>query len=113
MSDWAEQQQREAKWLKSLGVGSEVAVYHSGSFYGRFEFTTIAGETAKYWRVGNTRYRKENGHEAGNHYSSHLVEPTPELKAAEAAKKRRLILERKIESVRWRDLSIEALEAVN
>lgn len=109
MNDW----QREQEWLKSLKVGSEVAIYHSGSFYGRYDFTVIDRETSRYWIVGAARYRKDTGREAGDHYRSSLAEPTPELRADEAAKKRRLFIERKIDSVRWRDLPLETLEAVN
>jgi hypothetical protein len=108
MGDWT----KEQEWLKSLKDGSEVAVYSSGGFYGGYSFTTIERTTEKYFVVGGTRYRKADGREAGDHYRSRLVEPTRELKAAEAEKKRRRILEQKIESVRWHKMPIETLERV-
>jgi hypothetical protein len=102
----------EREWLQSLRVDSEVAVFHSGSFYGRYSFSKVSRETAQYLIVDGYRYRKQDGREAGHPYSSRLVEPTPELKAEEAAKNRHLQLQQKIGAVRWRDLPLETLEAV-
>src|SRR5688500_17628869 len=108
MNDWA----KEQAWLKSLKVGSEVAIYSSSSFYGSYSFRTIDRATDKFFMVGTARYRKSDGRESGDHFRSCLVEPTAELKANEAAKKRRRELEHKVDSVRWHKLPLETLERV-
>lgn len=99
-------------WLENLKVGDEVAVYHSAGFYGRHEIVAVRGETPKYFQVGGYRYRKADGHQAGDYWASCLVELTPELRAELADAARRRVLTNKIESVRWRDISTTTLEAV-
>lgn len=100
------------EWLQSLKVGDEVAVYHSGSFYGRYEFAKIARASAKFFTVGATRYRREDGREAGNRYRSILEEPTAQLKAQEAEKNRRRVLVRALDDTNWERLPLPILEGV-
>lgn len=100
-------------WLQRLKVGDEVAVRYTGSFYGRYEFLKVSGETVKFFKVGVNRYRKHDGRQAGSPYSSCLEQLTPELRAEETNKKRHMALRQKIQSVRWRDLPLTTLEAID
>ena len=100
------------EWLSTLKVGDEVAVYHSGSFYGRWEFLPVSGETAKYFKVGGYRYRKDNGREAGNAYSSSIQEATTELKAEQLEKQLRMKLTRRLDAHKWGSEPTATLQAV-
>jgi hypothetical protein len=103
----------EYTWLANLQPGDNVAVCYSGSFYGpRYEFTTIKSVSAKFLTVIGARYRKEDGREAGSHYHSCLVEPTEELRAEVADKKRRTFLVRDLKDRRWDSLTTADLETV-
>lgn len=114
MSDWIAEQKREKEWLTSLKAGDEVGIYYSGLGGGRYEFLQIGSESKRFFTVGATKFRKEDGREAGEHrYHSRLVEPTAELKAEVQEKYQIQVLSRKLESVNWRNLPLAILRNVD
>jgi hypothetical protein len=100
-------------WLDGLKAGDEVAVCHTGSFQAWYDFRRVEKRTPTQITVGATRYRVKDGRECGDCYRSHLEEATPELKQQEAEKKKQQHLAVKLEAVRWRNLPLSTLQAVD
>ena len=103
------------QWLANLQPGDEVArqSYGGWSNYIHADFLKVDRVTAKYIVVGPTRYRKEDGDEAGNKYRGYrLNPPTAELKTTLAEQTRNRELLALVDKIRWRDVPNEILEAV-
>lgn len=104
---------REREWLESLHVGSEVALWHWGSFRGRYEFAVIEGETPKRWRVYGRDFNKDDGCERGPRARCRLIEPSDELKQElRDEEEKNQLLTRLRSGTSWSSLSLDVLRKI-
>ena len=97
-------------WLAQLKVGDTwTAIMWR---HGNTATFTITGETKKQWKVGTSAYWKNSGRQVG--HGSDLPPPATDSELEELRIKTAIVrLSRKLSDVRWQDVSLEALAAID
>ena len=97
-------------WLATLKVGDTWRAIMWR--HGNTAAFTITGETKKQWKVGTSAYWKNSGRQVG--HGSDLPPPATEQELADLRGQiRQHHMSQKLSTVRWQDVSLETLTAID